>query len=308
MPESQIVFVGLGLLGSVLIRHLAPVANERRVALLVNDLDREAANRVAADHEGVTAIETLADVPNGETVLCLCVTNAAAVTSVVEAAIAAGVLISGSVVLDFSSVPPAFAAATAEQLAANGVKYIDAPLTGGMVAARSGTMVTMAGGDQGALDRVDWIARTFSQKVVWTGKSGNGALLKTINNWIGNSAAVAAIEGLVILRHAGLSNEAILSVLNNGPAATYFSMSRYPRYLTDREAPSGAELGLVTKDLHIAEEAAKQAGATPVLSLLAASMWQGAVTKYGTSGDMLQMLDYVSRSTFGKSWEEIDAD
>jgi len=154
---------------------------------------------------------------------------------------------------------------------------------------------------------VGWIAESFCTKVVWTGKSGNGALLKTINNWIGNTAALAAMEGIVILRKAGLSNEAILEVLNGGPALTYFSATRYPNYLADREAFSGAELGLVTKDLHIATEAANDAGATPVVSLLAKDLWQGALTRYGPHGDMLRMLDYISRSTFGQSWDEVDA-
>jgi 3-hydroxyisobutyrate dehydrogenase len=142
--------------------------------------------------------------------------------------------------------------------------------------------------------------------VVWTGASGTGALLKTINNWIGNTAAVAAMEGIVLLRAAGLENDAILEVLNDGPAATYFSMSRYPRYLADRDAPSGAPLGLVTKDLRIAVEAADRMGATPALGLLAEGMWRGAVTHYGKDGDMLQMLDHVSRTMLGRSWEDVD--
>jgi len=309
MPDpSRLVFVGTGLLGSVLVGHIAPVARERGIAMVVNDLDHAAAATLAARFDGVTAVDGLAGVPAGDAVLCLCVTNSAGVTSVVEAAAAAGIVTDGSIVVDFSSVPPAFAVETAARLAESGIRYLDAPLTGGMAAAYAGTMVTMAGGDHQALDAVRWIANAFSQRVVWTGASGNGALLKTINNWIGNTAAVAAMEGVVILRHAGLSNDAILEVLNNGPAATYFSMSRYPRYLADRDASSDAELGLVTKDLRIAEEAVAQIGATPVLSLLAQSMWQGAVTKYGKSGDMLRMIDYVSRSTFGLSWEQIDAD
>ncbi|AEA28555.1 6-phosphogluconate dehydrogenase NAD-binding protein [Pseudonocardia dioxanivorans CB1190] len=302
---AAVAFVGLGKLGHLLVGHLAPVARERGVELGVLDVDAALTARIAAD-TGTTALSSTGSLPAGRTVLVLCVTNADAVRSVIDDALGNGLLTAGSVVMDLSSVPPDFAVGQAERLAPAGVAYLDVPLTGGIPAARSGEMVAMAGGDRDALDTVTWIAEAFCTKVAWTGASGNGALLKTINNWIGNTAALAAMEGIVMLRRAGLTNETILEVLNGGPAMTYFSATRYPRYLADREAFSGAELGLVTKDLHIAAEAAGHAGATPVVSLLAKDIWQGALTRYGAHGDMLRMLDYVSRSTFGTSWEEID--
>ena len=298
----SVAFVGLGKLGHLLVGHLVPVARARGIEVAVLDIDPEVTARVAAD-TGATALTSLRGFSG---VLALCVTNADAVRSVIDDAIEQGVLTEGSVVLDFSSVPPDFAIEQAERLTALGASYLDVPLTGAIPAAVTGEMIAMAGGDRDALAQVSWIAESFCSKVVWTGASGNGALLKTINNWIGNTAAVAAMEGIVILRRAGLSNEAILEVLNAGPAVTYFSAKRYPRYLADREAFSGAELGLATKDLHIAADAANAAGATPVLSMLAKDLWQGAVTTYGKQGDMLRMLDYISRSTFGVSWEEID--
>jgi 3-hydroxyisobutyrate dehydrogenase-like beta-hydroxyacid dehydrogenase len=303
---ADILFVGLGKLGHLLVGHLVPVAAERDVTVWVNDIDPAVTEQVAAASGARPIGPDFGGIPS-DVVLCLCVPNAAAVTSVVEAAQAAGAVRAGSIIADFSSLPPVWVTEYAAKLAADGVTYLDTPLTGGIAAARTATMVTIAGGDKAAIDQITWIAEAFSEKVVLTGKSGNGALLKTINNWIGNSAALAAMEGIIILRDAGLSNEAILEVLNNGPAATYFSASRYPRFLTDQAAFSGAELGLVTKDLHIAAETVAELGATPVASLLARDMWRGALAKYGPGGDMLRMLDYVATSTLGKSWDEVDA-
>ncbi|HEY0247515.1 MAG TPA: NAD(P)-binding domain-containing protein [Gryllotalpicola sp.] len=303
---ADVLFIGLGKLGHLLVQHLAPVAAARGVTVWVNDIDPQV-TRDIAEATGTTPVGgDLAGVPAGA-IVCLCVPNAGAVASVVDAARRGGIVQSGTIIADFSSLPPIWVAEYAAQLADEGVTYLDTPLTGGIAAARTATMVTIVGGDKAAFDQIAWIAESFSAKVVWTGKSGNGALLKTINNWIGNAAALAAMEGIVILRDAGLSNEAILEVLNNGPAATYFSMSRYPRFLEDQTAFSGAELGLVTKDLHIAAESVADLGATPVASLLARDMWRGALAMYGPSGDMLRMLDYVSRETLGKTWDEVDA-
>jgi 3-hydroxyisobutyrate dehydrogenase-like beta-hydroxyacid dehydrogenase len=303
---ADILFVGLGKLGHLLVGHLVPVAGERDVTVWVNDIDPAVTGRVA-EAAGARAIGADFDGIPSDVALCLCVPNAAAVASVVEAARAAGAVHEGTIIADFSSLPPVWVAEYAATLAAEGVTYLDTPLTGGIAAARTATMVTIAGGDKAAVDQITWIAEAFSEKVVRTGKSGNGALLKTINNWIGNSAALAAMEGIIILRDAGLSNEAILEVLNNGPAATYFSASRYPRFLADQSAASGAELGLVTKDLHIAAETVAELGATPVASLLARDMWRGALAKFGPGGDMPRILDYVATTTLGRSWAEVDA-
>ncbi len=304
---EQILFAGLGKLGHLLVGHLAGPAADRGVRLYVHDLDAAVTERVAADC-GAVAVTSVEEVPAAETLVCLCLPGGAAIEAVVAASQRAGLLTEGGVVLDFSSVPPDFARDFAARLAEHGVSYLDAPITGGLAAARTGEAVTMAGGPREVLDEVRWVADTFSSRVVPTGPPGSGALLKTVNNLVGNVAAIAAMEGIGILRKAGLADEAILEVLNNGPAATYFSQVRYPDYVMPRTYRSGAELGLVNKDLGIAVDAVQRLGALPPLSMLAREMWRGALTRYGADGDMTMMLDFVTRLSLGDSWFDVIGD
>jgi 3-hydroxyisobutyrate dehydrogenase len=304
---DPILFVGLGKLGHLLVGHLSGPAATRGVPLYVNDVD-PAPGAEAQRRYGVRAVAEVADVPRGRTVLCLCLPGKAAILAVVAEAERCGLLGADAVVVDFSSVPPDFARQLAAELAERGVAYLDAPVTGGLAAARTGQMVAMVGGSGDALERVRWIMDAFCARVVPTGPPGSGALLKTVNNLVGNVAAIAAMEGIGVLRQAGLADEAILEVLNNGPAATYFSQVRYPRHVMTGTYRSGAELGLVDKDLSIAADALRDLGAQAPLSMLAREMWRGALTRYGPDGDMTMMLDFVTRLSLGRGWFEVGGD
>jgi 3-hydroxyisobutyrate dehydrogenase len=304
---DPILFVGLGKLGHLLVGHLSGPAARRSVPLYVNDAD-PAPGAEAERRYGVRAVAELAGVPQGRTVLCLCLPGKAAIREVIAAAERCGLLGPDAVVVDFSSVPPDFARDLAAELAERDVACLDAPVTGGLAAAESGSMVAMVGGSGAALERVRWILDTFCERVVPTGPPGSGALLKTVNNLVGNVAAIAAMEGIGVLRQAGLADEAILEVLNNGPAATYFSRIRYPRHVMTGTYRSGAELGLVNKDLSIAADALRDLGAQAPLSTLAREMWRGALTRYGSDGDMTMMLDFVTRLSLGRSWFEVGGD
>jgi 3-hydroxyisobutyrate dehydrogenase-like beta-hydroxyacid dehydrogenase len=304
--ESSIVFAGLGKLGYHLVRHLAPVAQRRAVPLYIHDRDRDRQAAVSKEL-ALCGVDSFDEVPTGPSVVCVCVPDKDAVSDVIARAQERGLLANG-VVLDFSSVPPRFARSTAERLARANVPYLDAPLTGGLLAAAVGEMVAMVGGDHTVMEAHRWIMESFCSRVVWAGASGNGALLKTVNNMVGNMAAIASMEGITMLRRAGLGDDAILEVLNNGPAATYFSRVRYPRFVVGGPKPSGAQLGLVNKDLDIALAAAKDLGCFPAVSILGSQLWHTALQKFGPDGDMLRMLDLVAELTTGQSWLSVIGD
>lgn len=308
-PVERILFAGLGKLGRHLVRYLSEPAGQRRVPLYVYDVDPAPGAELAEKH-GVLPVRALAGAPAGadgaaSLLLCLCVPGKQQVREVTEEALRLGLLGEGAIVLDFSSVPPGFVREFAAELAERGVTYLDAPITGSLAAAAAGEAVTMVGGPVDALESVRWVVDSFSARVVSCGPSGNGALLKTVNNLVGNVAAIAAMEGIGILRRAGLEDDAILEVLNNGPAATYFSRVRYPNHVVPRTYRSGAQLGLVNKDLGIAMDALGDLGAQPPLSSLAREMWRGALARYGKDGDMTMMLDFVTRLSLGESWFDV---
>jgi 3-hydroxyisobutyrate dehydrogenase len=295
--SGRVVFAGLGQMGFHMARHVAGAAADRGVAFNAYDIDPTARQRMA-DAGDVAVIDALPGDLGAGDVLGLSVPDGKATRAAVASL---GPLdgAGGLMILDFSSVSPADARAIAAELQPFGVTYLDAPVTGGVVGAEQGTLTTIVGAGEEALDDVRWIPESFSGRVVAAGTIGAGALLKTINNMIFNIGSLATMEGIVVARKAGIPDDTLLEVLNNGTAATWFTGVRYPRYIRTRRFDAGMRVGLVNKDLGIALDAAAEAGCDLRLCGLGREMWADALAALGPDADSTLMMDVVARATAG---------
>ncbi len=295
--SGRVVFAGLGQMGFHMCRHVAGAAAERGVAAVAYDVEPAARQRMT-DAGDVTVVDALPGDLGAGDVLGLSVPDGTATRAVVASL---GPLdgAGGLTILDFSSVSPADARAIAAELAPFGVTYLDAPVTGGVVGAEQGTLTTIVGAGEEALRDVRWIPESFSGRVVAAGTIGAGSLLKTINNMIFNIGSLATMEGMVVARKAGISDDTLLEVLNNGTAATWFTGVRYPRYIRTRRFDAGMRVGLVDKDLGIALDAAAEQGCDLRLCGLGREMWADALASLGPDADSTMMMDVVARATAG---------
>jgi 3-hydroxyisobutyrate dehydrogenase len=293
----SVVFVGLGRMGFHMARHVAGAASERGVALSAYDVD-PAARRRMADAGDVAVVDALPSDLGAGDVLALSVPDGKATREVIASL---GPLdgAGGLTILDFSSVSPADARALAAELDPFGVTYLDAPVTGGVVGAEQGTLTTIVGAGEEALGDVRWIPESFSGRVVAAGTVGAGSLLKTINNMIFNIGSLATMEGMIVARKAGIPDDTLLEVLNNGTAATWFTGVRYPRYIRTGRFDAGMRVGLVDKDLGIALDAAAEQGCDLRLCGLGREMWAEALATLGPDADSTLMMDVVARNTAG---------
>ncbi|HCX53785.1 MAG TPA: NAD(P)-dependent oxidoreductase, partial [Synechococcus sp. UBA9887] len=147
--DLRVGMVGLGAIG------LPMAVNLRRAGLALKVHTRSRTTEQHPDLEGSQACSSAAEAGRDVDVLILCVSDDAAVDSVLFGRQgAAASLPNGSVVLDCSTIAPSTAVTAAERLRRQGVSYIDAPVTGGTEGARAGTLTVLAGGDAEALERV----------------------------------------------------------------------------------------------------------------------------------------------------------
>lgn len=300
---ERIVFVGLGQMGFHLARHIQGEARGRGVEVQGYDVS-EARRRAAAEAYGLDVLEEVGGCVTDGTLLCLSVPDGVAVEVVLRSQLPEGSL-SGVGVMDFSSVAPAQARHFASTLSERGGVYLDAPVTGGVVGARDGVLTTMIGGEAATREEFEWVPRSFSSTVVWTGPSGTGALLKSINNMIGNIASLASMEGIVLARTAGIPDDVFLTVVNNGPARTYWSAVRYPQYVLPGSFDAGMKLGLVNKDLGIALDAALALGVQPTMSLAGRELWRTAMRRAGADADTTRIIETVALQVSAREWSEI---
>lgn len=207
-------------------------------------------------NEGASSCASPRELGEQSDVLCINVTNADSVCEVLFGATgAAEGLRSGSVVIIFSTIEPERVREIGQVLAERAIALIDAPVTGGDVGAREGTLTIMAGGESSVISQVRGLLDTFSRRVVHVGPLGAGQTLKAANQ-IGVAIGIAAMtEALVFAARAGIDPTVALEVLNGGAAGSWAFQNYAPRLLTGDDAP-GFRAEDMLKDIQIALQSA----------------------------------------------------
>jgi 3-hydroxyisobutyrate dehydrogenase-like beta-hydroxyacid dehydrogenase len=165
----------------------------------------------------------------------------------------------GQIVVDTSTSPPWESKALGERMAKKGVEWMDVPISGSSAQARVGNMVFMAGGKKATFEKIKPVLDQIGKKVVYVGKSGDGATLKLVINHTLYLNQAAAIEGLVLGLKAGLNPDVLLDVITSGAASSDLLLARGKDMLRGNFSPKGPVV-LANKDLALSLETARQLG------------------------------------------------
>ena len=245
-------FIGLGAMGLPMAGHLA------RAGLLGAVWNRTHAKAVEAAREfGVAAPAEVAELARDCNVIALCVPADGDVLEL--ASIIAANAKSGTVVVDHSTVSSVTAKAAHAALAAHGIAFIDAPVSGGVEGAKNGKLSVMVGGDADALVRVRPVLDCYGAKINHMGDVGAGQNTKAVNQVLVAGIAQAVCEGLALSEKLGLDPQTLLPTLGAGAAGNWFLEKRGATMLAD-EFKVGFKLALLHKDLKIVRELARDAG------------------------------------------------
>ena len=174
----------------------------------------------------------------------------------------------GSVYIDCSTISPEVARRVAAALAAKGVSMLDAPVSGGDVGARAGTLAIMVGGEAATFERCLPVLEAMGKTVVHVGPSGAGQVVKLCNQVAGGLHLLAMAEAIALARAAGVAPEKMLEVVGAGAAGSWMLSNLAPRALRGDFAP-GFMVDLMQKDLGLVlETAAKEALPLPGTALV----------------------------------------
>jgi len=173
----------------------------------------------------------------------------------------------GAVLVDMTTSEPSLAREIYEAARARDVESLDAPVSGGDVGARNGTLVIMVGGDEAAFERVLPLFQTFGQTIVHEGGPGAGQHTKMANQVAIASGMIGVCECLLYAYRAGLDVQRVLDTISGGAAGSWSLTNYAPRVLRGDFAP-GFKVEHFIKDLGIAlAEAARMNLALPGLAL-----------------------------------------
>ncbi|MFM9887966.1 MAG: NAD(P)-dependent oxidoreductase [Burkholderiales bacterium] len=184
----------------------------------------------------------------------------------------------GAVLLLCSTVAPAFAAFLARRLASHGVLMIDAPMSGGPLRARDGSMSMMLAGPEAARSKAKAVLAAMSNKRFDLGsRPGDGAAAKIVNNLMAGANLAAAAEGVALAIKLGLDPDRALDVVNASSGQSWIGEERMRRALRGDYALR-ASPAMLAKDLGIAIEAAADLAMPTPLAGAARSIFLAAIS------------------------------
>ncbi len=288
-------FVGLGNMGTPMVRCLAKAGQ----TVVVFDARAGVAAALAAEPGNgtyVTAADSLADVGAAARIVITMLPDSKIVRAVVLGdATAKGLAASmqhGGVIVDMSSSYPLDTRALAEALVPKGIAVIDAPVSGGVGKAVSGTLAIMAGGETSVLDQVGPVLAAMGT-VHRTGALGSGHAIKALNNYVSAAGLIATCEALLVAEKFGLDPQTVTDVFNASTGRNNTTENKAAKYLIPRSFTSGFALALMEKDVGMAQSLAKDLGlGAEALTFVSAYLGRASVT-LGKDADHTAVMGYV---------------
>jgi 3-hydroxyisobutyrate dehydrogenase len=189
-------------------------------------------------------------------------------------------------VLDMSSSDPVGTKSLAADLAAGGLRLVDAPVSGGITRAESGTLSLMVGGtDEDAFAQVRDVLETVGERIFRTGPLGSGHAMKALNNFLGASAYTTAAEALAIGHEFGLDPRVMLDVVNASTGRSFNTEVVLKDDVVTGRYGTGFALGLLAKDVAIAARLAEAVGVSAPACDLVSRRWAEAAAGLGFAAD-----------------------
>jgi len=263
MPE-RIGFIGLGIMGWPMAENLVQAGYD----LTVHNRTKKKAEEFAKN-TGAQLAESPREVANNSDVVITMLPDSPDVRQVVEGE--EGVLEGireGSLLIDMSTISPVVTRELASEVEKKGASMLDAPVSGGDVGAREGTLSIMVGGEEEDFERARPLFEVMGRTITHVGPSGAGQVVKAANQIVVALTIEAVSEALVLGSKGGVSAEKILDVLSGGLAGNRVMEVKREKFLSHVFEP-GFRAELHHKDLGIALAAGREYGvALPVTALV----------------------------------------
>ena len=248
----KVGYIGLGLMGKSIARNILKAG----FPIVIHNRSRAAVDELVA--EGATAASSPSEVASQADVVFTNLPDSPDVEKVVlgEKGIIAGAH-HGLVYVDNSTIKPASARRIAEKLKEKNVSALDAPVSGGDIGARNGTLTIMVGGETSALERVMPVLLAMGKTVTHVGDAGAGQVAKAANQIMVAAQMVAMGELLVFAKKAGVDPRKVVDAIKGG-AAQCWTLDVKPPRLFDGNRNPGFKARMQLKDLKIVLDTARE--------------------------------------------------
>lgn len=289
-PPQVIGFVGLGNMGVPMVAQLAAGGYELRPW----DADPKARERAGAGN----APSDLSEAVLGADVLILMLPNGRVVQEVlfgdgVDRDGVVGVLADDTVIVDMGSSSPQQTRDTASRLRASGLRFVDAPVSGGVPAAREGRLSIMVGGDSVDVARVEPLLRVLGDSIIHLGDVGSGQTAKCLNNLLSACGMIAAAEVVAAAASAGLDPGRFVDLVNSSSGRNDATVRKMKQYVLSGSFDAGFSAALMDKDLRHSEEVLAADAEARTLATHVIGRWHDFVAAF-PDGDHTEICRLVA--------------
>ncbi len=294
---TQIGFSGLGIMGRGMTHNLLKAGQN------VTVWNRTASRMDEFIAAGAKKASSPADLAAQCDVILVCVSDTPDVEEVLfgENGVSAGIK-SGALVVDHSTISPQKTVEMAKRLNAQGVAYLDAPVSGGSEGAAKGTLSIMVGGEAADVERAMPILQAYGKTITHIGAQGAGQMAKLVNQILVVVNQLAASEALLFAQAGGLDLAKTIDAVRGGAAGSWMLANRGPQMIV-RDFRPGFTIDLQQKDLRLVLEAADTMG-IPLLATSLVFQLYRALQAQGLGGEgnhgLVKALEKLMRVELGK--------
>lgn len=196
----------------------------------------------------------------------------------------------GDILIESSTVSPAWIAELAKLAGQHGVDFLDAPVTGSRMQAEAGQLSFLVGGKDMALEAATPVLRAMSKEIVHLGPVGSGAKMKLINNFLCGVQVASLAEGLAWIERSGLDRDKALSVLKTGAPGSPL-LSAISARMVSQNYSVNFLLKLMTKDLFYAQNEAELSNVDLKTAEIARTIFETAIMQGFGDKDMASIIE-----------------
>jgi 3-hydroxyisobutyrate dehydrogenase len=295
---TQIGFIGLGIMGRGMTNNLLKAGHNVMV------WNRTAARMDEFAAVGAQTATSPAELASQCDVILVCVSDTPDVEAVLfgENGVSAGVK-SGALVVDHSTISPQKTVEMAKRLNAQGVAYLDAPVSGGSEGAAKGILSIMVGGEAADFERAMPILQAYGKNITHVGAQGAGQMAKLVNQILVVVNQLAASEALLFAQAGGLDLAKTIDAVKGGAAGSWMLANRGPQMIV-RDFRPGFTIDLQQKDLRLVLESADAMGIPLIATGMVFQMYR-TLQSQGLGGDgnhgLVKALEKMMNVELGKT-------
>ena len=281
MKIKNVGFIGLGAMGSV----MAPLIVNAGYSVFGYDIHTK-----IDKSSGIKQVSNIRDLSNLDVIIFM-LPDGKIVADVTDELLQNNIK---SILIDMSSSDPRDTKQLGKKLKIKDIKFLDAPVSGGVSRAKIGELMIMAGGNEDHIKSVQELLSVMG-KVQYAGPLGSGHAIKALNNYVSAAGLIASFEALATARSFGIEPDNFLKIINGATGKNNTTEVKLDKFVISEKFNSGFTLDLMVKDVSIADSLIKDLSADKPLSENVSNYLSKSLAELGKNSDHTEVYKVLKR-------------